>query len=53
MPKRQSIAEARGGLLSLACVNDLVLVTANKADLRGFIGLRVEGWEQGLKRACS
>ena len=53
VPKRQSIAEARGSLLSLACVNDLVLVTVNKADLRGFRGLRVEGWERGFRVACS
>ena len=33
-----------GQIAAIACVNDLVLVTANKADFRGFKGLRVEGW---------
>ena len=33
-----------GQIAAIACVNDLALVTANKADFRGFKGLRVEGW---------
>ncbi len=33
-----------GQIAAIACVNDLVLVTANKVDFRGFKGLRVEGW---------
>jgi tRNA(fMet)-specific endonuclease VapC len=33
-----------GQIAAIACVNDVVLVTANKADFRGFKGLRVEGW---------
>ncbi len=33
-----------GQIAAIACVNDLTLVTANKADFRGFKGLRVEGW---------
>ena len=33
-----------GQIAAIACVNDLVLVTANKTDFRGFKGLRVEGW---------
>ena len=33
-----------GQIAAIACVNDLVLITANKADFRGFKGLRVEGW---------
>lgn len=33
-----------GQIAAIASVNDLVLVTADKADFRGFKGLRVEGW---------
>jgi tRNA(fMet)-specific endonuclease VapC len=33
-----------GQIAAIACVNGLVLVTANKVDFRGFKGLRVEGW---------
>ncbi len=33
-----------GQIAAIACVNDLVLVTTNKVDFRGFKGLRVEGW---------
>ena len=33
-----------GQIAAIACVHDLVLVTANKADFRGFRGLRIEGW---------
>lgn len=33
-----------GQIAAIACVNDLVLVTSNKADFRGFKGLRVEDW---------
>jgi tRNA(fMet)-specific endonuclease VapC len=33
-----------GQIAAIASVNDLVLVTANKADLRGFRGLRVQSW---------
>lgn len=33
-----------GQIAAIASVNDLVLVTANKADFRGFKGLRVEDW---------
>lgn len=33
-----------GQIAAIACVNDLVLVTGNKADFRGFKGLRVEDW---------
>ena len=33
-----------GQIAAIACVNDLVLVTANRADFRGFKGLRVESW---------
>ena len=33
-----------GQIAAIACVNDLVLVTANKADFRGFKGLRVQSW---------
>ena len=33
-----------GQVAAIACVNDLVLVTANRVDFRGFKGLRVEGW---------
>jgi tRNA(fMet)-specific endonuclease VapC len=33
-----------GQIAAIACVNDLVLITANKTDFRGFKGLRVEGW---------
>lgn len=33
-----------GQIAAIACVNDLVLVTGNKVDFRGFKGLRVEGW---------
>lgn len=33
-----------GQIAAIACVNDLVLVTQNKGDFRGFKGLRVESW---------
>ena len=33
-----------GQIAAIASVNDLVLVTANKADFRGFKGLRVQSW---------
>ena len=33
-----------GQIAAIACANDLVLVTANKSDFRGFKGLRVESW---------
>ncbi len=33
-----------GQIAAIACANDLVLVTANKVDFRGFKGLRVESW---------
>ena len=33
-----------GQIAAIACVHDLVLVTGNKADFRGFKELRVEGW---------
>ena len=33
-----------GQIAAIACVNDLMLVTANKGDFRAFKGLRVEGW---------
>ena len=33
-----------GQIAAIAFVNDLALVTANRADFRGFKGLRVEGW---------
>ena len=33
-----------GQIAAIACVHELVLVTADKADFRGFKGLRVEGW---------
>ena len=33
-----------GQIAAIASVNDLVLVTANKADFRGFRGLRVQSW---------
>ena len=33
-----------GQIAAIASVNDLVLVTANKADFRGFKGLRVQDW---------
>ena len=33
-----------GQIAAIACVNDLVLVTQNKVDFRGFKGLRVESW---------
>jgi tRNA(fMet)-specific endonuclease VapC len=33
-----------GQIAAIAHVNDLTLVTANKADFRGFKGLRVENW---------
>lgn len=33
-----------GQIAAVAAVNDLVLVTANRADFRRFRGLRVENW---------
>lgn len=33
-----------GQIAAIACVHDLVLVTANRADFRDFKGLRVEDW---------
>lgn len=33
-----------GQIAAIAHVHELVLVTADKADFRGFKGLRVEGW---------
>jgi tRNA(fMet)-specific endonuclease VapC len=33
-----------GQIAAIALVNELTLVTANKADFRGFRGLRVENW---------
>jgi tRNA(fMet)-specific endonuclease VapC len=33
-----------GQIAAIACVHDLVLVTTNKIDFRGFKGLRVESW---------
>jgi tRNA(fMet)-specific endonuclease VapC len=33
-----------GQIAAIATVNDLMLVTANKADFRGFRGLRVQSW---------
>ncbi len=33
-----------GLIAAIASVNDLVLVTVNKADFRGFKGLRVQSW---------
>jgi tRNA(fMet)-specific endonuclease VapC len=33
-----------GQIAAVAAVRDLVLVTANEADFRGFNGLRVENW---------
>lgn len=33
-----------GQIAAIACVHDLVLVTANKADFRGFKGLRIQSW---------
>lgn len=33
-----------GQIAAIAGVNDLVLVTANRADFRGFKGIRVESW---------
>ena len=33
-----------GQIAAIATVNDLMLVTANKADFRGFKGLRVQSW---------
>jgi tRNA(fMet)-specific endonuclease VapC len=33
-----------GQIAAIASVNDLMLVTANKADFRGFKGLRVQSW---------
>jgi tRNA(fMet)-specific endonuclease VapC len=33
-----------GQIAAIACVHDLVLVTANRADFRDFQGLRVEDW---------
>ena len=33
-----------GQIAAIACVHDLVLVTANRADFRDFRGLRVEDW---------
>jgi tRNA(fMet)-specific endonuclease VapC len=33
-----------GQIAAIASVNDLVLVTANKADFREFEGLRVQSW---------
>ncbi len=33
-----------GQIAAIAGVNDLVLVTVNKADFRGFKGLRVQSW---------
>lgn len=33
-----------GQIAAIASVNDLVLVTANKADFRRFKGLRVQNW---------
>ena len=33
-----------GQIAAIASVNDLVLVTANKADFREFKGLRVQSW---------
>ena len=34
-----------GQIAAIASVNDLVLVTANKTDFRGFKGLRVQTWK--------
>lgn len=33
-----------GQIAAIACVRDLVLVTANRADFRDFKGLRLEDW---------
>jgi tRNA(fMet)-specific endonuclease VapC len=33
-----------GQIAAIASVNDLMLVTANKVDFRGFKGLRVQSW---------
>ena len=33
-----------GQIAAIASVHDLMLVTANKADFRGFKGLRVQSW---------
>ena len=33
-----------GQIAAIAVVNDLVLVTANKGDFRGFKGLQVQSW---------
>jgi tRNA(fMet)-specific endonuclease VapC len=33
-----------GQIAAIASVNDLVLVTSNKSDFRGFRGLRVQSW---------
>ena len=33
-----------GQIAAIACVHDLVVVTANRADFREFKGLRVEDW---------
>jgi tRNA(fMet)-specific endonuclease VapC len=33
-----------GQIAAIASINDLVLVTANKADFRGFKGLRIQSW---------
>ena len=33
-----------GQIAAIASVNELVLVTANKSDFRGFRGLRVQSW---------
>jgi len=33
-----------GQIAAIACVHELALVTGNRADFRGFRGLRVEGW---------
>jgi tRNA(fMet)-specific endonuclease VapC len=33
-----------GQIAAIACVNDLILVTANERDFAAFAGLRVENW---------
>ena len=34
-----------GQIAAIAAVNDLVLVTANRSDFRGFKGLRLQSWK--------
>jgi tRNA(fMet)-specific endonuclease VapC len=37
---------ADGQIVSVACVNDLVLVTLNPSDFEGFAGVSVEDWSR-------